>query len=223
MKVNKSSITKMLKTLKTAIKISNLIGDFTYKSPNWWIQSVKYAEQSRIGRKLHNLREWRSTNQALYRKYLWGAIASITLALVGVYLIRDYFKSLPVPDYVKFTTSSPSSAQPLKIAFNKSVIKIESIGKDISHNLKIEPNIKGDWAWQTDRILEFNPDLSKGDWEAGQTYQVKMNEALFSPNIHFSDYKATFTTDPLVLQFTKDEFYIDPTNADTKRVVATIK
>lgn len=108
---------------------------------------------------------------------------------------------------------------PVNINFGGSVARLDQIGKKIEQGVSIDPPIKGDWAWVSDRQLRFDP---AEDWGIGRKYRVKLDKDLFPDHVKLEKYSHEFTTPGFDYSVASSEFYMDPRKPDIKKVVTTV-
>jgi alpha-2-macroglobulin len=214
-----------------------IFGSWSWQKPAWIDPTWKRLISSRAGKKLTNsylkCKKWVQENPRRSAKIAGATLGFVAIALTSAYFINKYIESLPQPDYVSISTSSPSATDPvtkqvdhLIVRFSKSAARLEAIGKEIKTNIPtISPEIKGTWIWMNDRSMEFTPTDAvafKTDWLVGETYTIKLDKKLFPSHLIFDSYKTEFTTTPLTTSFYKNEFYIDPINTKVKKALFTI-
>ncbi len=78
----------------------------------------------------------------------------------------------------------------------------------------------GQWTWDDDRTLRFQP---AADWPIGQQYQVALSKKNFAAShVTLKDYEFAFQTPAFVAKLANTEFHQDPVVAGNKKVVASI-
>ena len=92
--------------------------------------------------------------------------------------------------------------------------------KLIAKSVHLDPPAEGNWHWQDDRELVFEP---KNDWPADQKYRIKLDRTLFAPHVRLERYEVEMKTPSFVATMPKIEFYTDPTDPTVKQVVATFE
>ncbi len=176
----------------------------------------------------------------LMRDKFWSiGFVLLAMACYGAYI---YTESLPKPIVVKAEIRTPElpskgSATPsrlyIKFAYDlaalnsdqekpsgrPSVAPIELLKKEIKQGISIKPYIAGEWIWQNDNTIHFNPEQQ---WPPGTEYTVNFTPEIFSPDTILASNKASFTTRILDIDIQKLEFYQDPTDSSIRRVVSTL-
>ncbi len=194
---------------------TRVFGQFSWNSPPWF----------------NRLR-----NQILYRPFhFFGAVAGIFIILfIGISAFH-WYQNRPKPALVSAYITAPKitpvteEALPdvLTVDFGlnkggfipKSVAPLNSIGKEVSDLIHIEPEKAGKWSWTTSNRLEFVPDE---DWPAGQTYTIHFDKNLFAPHTKMQSLDYSFSTVPFDATIAEFKFYQDPTNPQIRQAVATI-
>src|SRR5262245_21546767 len=135
-----------------------LVGELRWTPPAWPAQAVAPA-----------LRVYRRSPRASL-----GALAGLVVLLgagTGLWL---WWKSRPQPSYLAVAIEQPAPTPlptetnpnpkpyPLVVRFSGSAAPLESVGKEVSEGLRIEPPVAGVWRWSNDRELSFMP---AADWE----------------------------------------------------------
>ena len=203
-----------------------IFGSFRYSPPLWTQKISNLIRHSWIGRKWGDLEFWKRQNQVLYRKRRNVVLVSGFLVIAAGVGFKYYWDRRPIPDYVAISNSAPLPTDPekkmvdaLRIQFSKSAAKPEQLSKPIAEGITISPKIVGTWSWVSDKQLTFLPDLAKNDWQVGQEYIVDFDKKFFPSHLIFDELETKFSTEPVKVRVTKQEFYIDPKNPDIKKVV----
>jgi hypothetical protein len=141
----------------------HLIGHWNWQPPSWlgW-----------LGRQFVQI--WRFIASDIKRA------AIVLLALISMAGAWLWYKSLPVPHYVKYTVTPPalteygdkgiSSIKPLMIEFKESAAPLQSIEKNVTTGIELSPKVPGAWYWANDKELLFTP---KNDWPVDGSFTVK--------------------------------------------------
>lgn len=218
-------------TFTWLIKIfTGVFGKWNYQAPGWiqWIQH-KLAKTF-IGKKIEQFKIWRHQHPDIFKKRCAVSFILAVFVTCAGYWGMKYYESLPKPTYVQLSASKLYPTDPqtkipdtLYITFDKSVAPGESLNKIISKGIRLKPELPGVWKWVSDTQLSFQ--LSAGgkiDWGIGQKYKVSFEKTLFASHVLLKDYFLEFTTDPLKMRVTKEEFYIDPQDPKTKKVLVNL-
>ena len=157
---------------------------------------------------------------------------SVAAVIAGVLLAKNYYDNLPKPDAVTFRVSEIYSydfmrpePRSLYISFNKSAASVDMVGKPVAVGLQLNPDLKGQWVWASDRELKFTPVMEKGksDWPIGQSFKGSISKKVLGPNIILKDYNFKFTVAPLKAFTSSSGFHQDPRFAENKKVIATFR
>ncbi|MGH8188281.1 MAG: hypothetical protein ACREUC_17115, partial [Steroidobacteraceae bacterium] len=86
--------------------------------------------------------------------------------------------------------------------------------------ISMRPEIAGQWTWDDDRVLRFQP---AADWPVGERFDVSFDRRGFAaPHVRLKDYAFQFSSAAFEAQIASTEFHQDPAVASNKKVVATI-
>jgi len=179
---------------------------------------------------------------SLLKRHGKAVFLLLIIAAAGA-AVYDYYRNLPVPlqykaevDAPGITSVSNDELHPdsLRITFGydaqamggipdnlgePSVANLELMGKPLTKGIRMAPALAGEWRWQNDRVLIFTP---RDDWPAEQKYTVHLSQELFRENTPLTDDEVNFTTPAFTAQLESIEFYQDPVDRKTRRVVATL-
>lgn len=202
--------------------ISLIVGRFNWDAPKW-IRLVAHPIDSLINRWLNRIANYRESNPSGYRKI---SVAIVT-ALIAIFGVGYWYCNLPEPFKISYSISEPLATElkedaipnPLKLLFSGSAGKIALVGKTIAQGISIAPEVKGDWRWENDTTLTFQP---TGDWPVGQSYSVKLGKGIFASTVALEKYSFEFKSPPFSASVESSEFYEDPTNPKIKQVVTAI-
>jgi uncharacterized protein YfaS (alpha-2-macroglobulin family) len=189
-------------------------GSISYQAPSW----MKWC-----GSKLNAIRT--SINQKPVISL--GVIALLIALITGGWQAWTWYQARPQPLTVKVTLTAPARTQieyklppnPLTISFDSSVAPIEQIGKTAISGITMTPKIEGEWKWNTENTLSFQP---KADWPVGMEYKVSLNAKAFTPKTLLDKWDIEFTSPLFIAGITNSEFYQDPINAAMKKVVVNL-
>ncbi len=187
---------------------------------------------------------WLSSSRQANPKGFWGSIASLVIfvgILGGGYY---YYQTLPKPLLIKASITAPSVTEnrdlltpdrlyiDFEYDFNTvademaqpkglpSVASIDLIGKNIDSGIKMVPSIAGQWHWDTDNRIVFEP---KEDWPAGQQYSINLDPSIFVPEAKFEGYRYQFKTPEFAGELFDVSFYQDPTQKNIRRVISRFR
>ncbi|MDP3088790.1 MAG: alpha-2-macroglobulin [Methylotenera sp.] len=156
-----------------------------------------------------------------------GIITLLLALITGGWQVWTWYQARPQPITVKVTVTAPTRTQiedklppnPLTISFDSSVAPIEQVGKTSTLGITITPKVEGEWKWNTENTLSFQP---KADWPVGTKYRVRMNVKAFIPKTLLDTWDVDFTSPLFIAGITSSEFYQDPINAAMKKVVVNL-
>ncbi|NQT62533.1 MAG: alpha-2-macroglobulin family protein [Candidatus Marinimicrobia bacterium] len=152
----------------------------------------------------------------------------LPILLVGIGAVMVWQSTIPEPKKIKVTFSTPrpmalkNNAAPSKLTlrFNGSAARLEDVQKIVTSGVEIDPEIAGEWKWEKDTRLTFQPTV---DWKPDIRYTIKLAKELFPPHVLLNLYKPAFTTAPFTFKIVSSKFHIDPVNQDLKQVSATVR
>ncbi|MDR0390028.1 MAG: alpha-2-macroglobulin [Spirochaetaceae bacterium] len=137
----------------------------------------------------------------------------------------------PRPIAVGFTWNAPDNRigeegqdgfrpeLPLTIAFDASAARVEDADTEVTSGITINPPVEGSWNWDGDSFLVFT---AAEKWAIGKKYTVSFARDFFPSHIKV-DRSFSFSLPGFELSGRDAQFYIDPENADVKRVLATLE
>lgn len=208
----------------------SLFGKIDYNPPNWFVKLSGFFKKTILGKKLESFKAWKKENPKLFKKRLSLLIFFFLLMGFGGYLGLKYYNSLPKPDYATPSLTTPYPTYPdvgipdkLYITFDKSVAKSEDLNKAIAKGVKIKPDIQGTWRWESDNQLSLQLNAAtKTDWAVGQKYEISFEKSFFASHVRLKEYDLEFSTEPVKMKITKEEFYIDPNDPKIKKVLVNL-
>lgn len=197
-----------------------LIGDLQWQAPGW-LRGISNA----LGFCAVAGASWVRADK---RRAVIASIMGVVLLAGGV-AGKVWYDKLPKPLEVTYEITSPESTpvdqpnakpEPLIIKFSDSVATLAGVGKEVTTGIAVEPRIDGSWKWDDDRTLSLNP---KADWPVGTAVVVTMaKKGLFAEQVRLKDYQAKFRTAAFVADIKEAQFYQDPADPASKKVVATV-
>lgn len=160
-------------------------------------------------------------------------MAGIVVLIAGAWYGWQWYKSRPQPVLTEFAFSAPGLTcyaceppgppNPLVVTFSASTATLERAGHPVDPKqagIDISPAVAGQWFWDDDRTLRFQP---AADWPIGQQYKVGLSKQNFAAShVTLKDYEFTFQAPAFVAKLTNTEFHQDPVVAGNKKVVASI-
>ena len=123
----------------------------------------------------------------------------------------------PLPLVIDFRVEIDPKGPPLDVS--ESVAAIDRVGTVLETGVTLEPALPGQWRWADENSLQFQPER---DWPAGETYRVRFDPSLFTPNLALASTQAEFTSLAFSATLEALEFYQDPTEQSERKVVATL-
>ena len=160
-----------------------------------------------------------------------GALAVLLLAAAGSFGWQWYkHRPRPVePERVTFQLQAPSitdyaaekpTYSALSVRFSGSAAPIEQVGKPTGAGIAMQPALRGEWRWQDDRTLAFQP---AEDWPVGQHFKVAFEPArAFAPQVRIDKDRFEFDTQPFTVRLGAGEFYQDPQDATAKKIIQPV-
>lgn len=120
-----------------------------------------------------------------------------------------------------FEGAKPS---PLEVVFlhgdeRAAAAKLSLVGKIVPAGIEMSPKLEGTWTWLSDSELSFQPVM---DWPVGTTLRLTFSKEIFGPQVNLESRSVTVDTPRFVAGIDSAEFYQDPRDPKTKRVVAEL-
>ena len=198
--------------------LTRLFGTLHWTAPGWLL-----ALAAQAGRAREAVLGLMTRHHRAARGLAWGlGIAALVAVPAGW-----WWSHRPRPLELSVSVSPPGRTaieatprpDPLRVRFGGSAARLERIGKPLTQGVRLEPGLPGEWKFEDDRTLVFRPSQ---DWGVGLRYRVLLDGALFPEHVRLQRHEVEFTSAPFEASFSRQEFYQDPTDAQVKRVVATI-
>ncbi len=197
-----------------------LIGDVQWQAPGWLRGLANAAGFLALA-----LASWVRTD--VRRAAMVGGMGLALIA--GGVAGKVWYDRLPKPLEVTIEVVTPdptpveqpdAKPEPLLIKFSESAATLAGAGKDVTAGISVEPRIDGTWRWTDDRTLTLTP---KTDWPVGTEVVVTLaKKGLFAEQVRLKDYRVKFTTAPFVAKIAEVQFYQDPADPASKKIVATV-
>lgn len=160
-------------------------------------------------------------------------LAGIAVLIAGAWYGWHWYKNRPQPVLTEFAVSAPGPTcyaceppgppNPLVVTFSASTATLERAGHPVDPTqagIDISPAVAGQWSWDDDRTLRFQP---ASDWPIGQQYHVELSKQSFAAShVTLKEYEFTFQTPAFAAKLANTEFHQDPVVAGNKKVVASI-
>jgi uncharacterized protein YfaS (alpha-2-macroglobulin family) len=149
----------------------------------------------------------------------------VALAAGGYWL--NWYAHQPKPRTVSWIVNLADAAPPadefhpqnLTLTFDKSVARLENIGKEVKSGVMLTPPLKGKWSWSGGTQLIFEP---AEEWPAATTYEIKLTHDIFSPHVKLEMMKQEFHTPAFTVAISEMKFYVNPKDPTTKQITATL-
>jgi hypothetical protein len=188
-----------------------------------------------LGRMSWSAPAWMPATASLVRRRplacAGSALAALLLAAAAAFGWQWYQnRPRPVePERVTFKVQPPSitdytaekiAYSPLSVRFSGSAAPIEQVGKPAGAGIVMQPTARGEWRWQDDRTLVFQP---LEDWPVGQHFKVTFDPArAFAPQVKVDTDRFEFDTQPFTVKLGPGEFYQDPQDATAKKIIQPV-
>lgn len=201
-----------------------LFGELNWQPPPWLATSRSAARRSAAG-----LNTSVRTNPRATALIVAGIAGLIVAAVFG----WRWYASRPQPVLTEFvvaapgvtcyTCEPPGQPNPLVVTFSSSAAPLERAGHPVDPQqggIDISPAVAGQWFWDDDKTLRFQP---AADWPIGERYQVNFARKNFAAaHVKLKEYDLSFATPAFLAQLRDTEFHQDPVVAGNKKVVAHI-
>lgn len=161
-------------------------------------------------------------------KAFWLTLLLLLAAGVGYALYTPPPKPQLATSRVQVPPITPNTDQPqpypLRVSFSLSgtsvsVAELGAMDATLNNDIKMVPQVPGEWKWQSEDTLIFSPEK---DWPAGQEYHLTFGENIFSKSVLLESYEASFTTPKFKAQIDSIRFYKDPQNPEIRKVVSVL-
>jgi uncharacterized repeat protein (TIGR01451 family) len=187
--------------------LARIFGEVAWRKPAW-------------------LRSFSSRAASHPRSLLAWMVGLIILFASGA-AAWNWYEHLPKPITVAWSPHlselpAPSDQfhpQMLTLTFERSVARLENIGKEMTRGITLSPPMAGKWIWSGGSELVFEPSQ---DWPAGKTYDIRLDPSLFSPHVRLENMEREFQTVPFAVGISDLDFYINPKDPAQKQITATL-
>jgi uncharacterized protein YfaS (alpha-2-macroglobulin family) len=197
--------------------LARVFGRFDWQAPGWW---------GAIARRVTRFGVWCRSNRPRAAALALALLTFGAAILGGVW----WWKTRPKPQYVSVQVGAPAATDlnadtptfnALFLTFGESVAPLASIGKRVVDGIALSPAYAGTWTWADERTLRFDP---KQDWPVGQKFAARIDrKKLLRENVALESDVIEFSSAPFRAEFDKYEFYQDPTEPATKKIVVTVR
>lgn len=201
-----------------------VFGEFAWRPPGWVSRSVGATRQGLTG-----------LNTSVRANPRRAALVSFAFAALGVAAVFGWrwYVNRPQPVLTEFAVAAPGLTcyaceppgrpNPLVVTFSSSAATLERAGHPVDAKqtgIDIDPSVAGQWFWDDDRTLRFQP---AADWPIGERYKVSFARKGFSAaHVKLKEYDFTFGTPAFAAKLANTEFHQDPVVAGNKKVVASV-
>jgi alpha-2-macroglobulin len=201
-----------------------LFGELRWQRPQWLFYTAARTQQA-----------FASFGAAVQRS---PARATVIAAcgiglLAGSYLLWQWYERRPQPVEVAYSVTAPAitcyaceppgQPNPLIVQFESSAAPLDRAGHPVeaaTAGLSMSPQLAGQWSWDDDKILRFQP---AADWPIGEKIAVQLDRKRFAAaQVRLKDYEFEFSTPGFEARIAATEFHQDPVIASNKKVVATV-
>ncbi len=203
--------------------IRKIFGSFTWSAPPW-VAGLGRCRKERPGT-------------------FWGWLLLALLLVAAAVAGTLYSLSLPRPVLIRAEIEAPGitpnveSPRPQDLAIEfaydysgltpeqerpeglPSVARIDLVDQVVKSGVSLSPALPGEWRWQGDRTLVFEP---QQDWPAGTEFTVKLDKALFVDEARLKSLSWPFVTPAFNVELGELEFYQDPRDRTVRKVVSTL-
>ncbi|MBB5020041.1 hypothetical protein HNQ59_003349 [Chitinivorax tropicus] len=193
-----------------------VVGDLHWQAPSWLLS---------LGALLSRLGLWVGANPKKGAAYGGLLLALLGGGGWGLW----WWWHLPKPQMTTYEVKAPPLTvledgkwitKPLVVEFSESVAPIKEVGRPVKAGISLNPQLAGNWTWDGDKKLVFQP---TGDWPVGETFEVKFDKkGVFSPQTKLDEYHFEFDTAAFETKISSAEFYQDPVDPGQKKLVATV-
>lgn len=180
-----------------------------------------------VGCQLVRLLAW------LQQRLAWVLIAALVVALswwASPSVLKWWHGLTPEqvpPQQVSATMEAPNRTRiesdalfnPARLRFSAEAAPIEQIGQ-AALDIRMEPALAGQWTWTQADLLEFKPEQ---DWPVGQKYLVRLGKKTLASHVEIAQDQYEFSAPAFVVNLEGAEFYQDPTQADVRRALFTLR
>ncbi|MBV1911320.1 MAG: hypothetical protein KUG78_18645, partial [Kangiellaceae bacterium] len=210
----------MIKLLLAPFKLlALLVGNFSWTAPSWLRSLLSWLMQHLRFTIIALLVVISSAGGYFYYQSLPKPVKVIAV-LNDIEVMPSYYDE-PSRLLVEFEYDLASlHPEQTKPEGNPSAARIDLVGQRVESGIELIPSKKGEWRWISDRELEFMPET---DWAAGAEYQLKLTDSIFAVDNKLAQSEYLFSTPPIKAEFAYSDFYQDPLQGSSRKVVTTIE
>lgn len=110
--------------------------------------------------------------------------------------------------------------RPLYVEFSSPAAALDKQGLPLSDNIMLHPASSGEWMWENDTLLRFQPAT---DWLPDTEYKVSLPDTVFNSQVDIKSKNFSFVSPAFSGKVTHEEFYEDPRNVKNKAAVASFR
>ncbi|MGQ0529476.1 MAG: MG2 domain-containing protein [Panacagrimonas sp.] len=203
--------------------LTAIFGSVQWRAPLWLNRLL-----ASLGVAIHHLR---SVMREKPRQSA-GVIALSVLVVAGAFAGWRWYQAQPKPQQVDieivaptrtcYECDPPGSPQALLLKFSESAAPLDAVGKPLSIHLpRLQPQHPGQWRWQDDRALAFDP---AQDWPVGQRFEIKLaKRGLIAEFLRLTRTDLEFSSAAFTAEVQNAEFHQDPLVAADKKAVLRLR
>ena len=117
-----------------------------------------------------------------------------------------------------YTAGDKLVISPACVSFSQPAARLDKLYVKLESGITMHPAVRGSWSWNSDRVLCFMPEE---DWIPGTTYEVKLGNEIFNPQIKVRDREFSFSSPAFEGKVTSEAFYENPKNIKDKAATAS--
>jgi alpha-2-macroglobulin len=107
----------------------------------------------------------------------------------------------------------------MRIKYSNRIASIDALNKPLLNGVSIKPALEGIWEWETEQDLVFKPSKP---WNPNTEYEIETSKDIYLKSAVVPAFAYTFKTDPFKLHLTETNFYTEPTNVKSKKILTTL-
>lgn len=214
-----------MRATQIAARFRQYVGVVQYQAPPWTDRIAARAREqveplrARMTEELTTLQKRRP--RLIARSIAAGTLLGFLVLSGGVCALFG-----PRAPAVRVELQSPAAYRPgqtapppLALEFSNSVAPLDRIGLPVDRGVRLDPPLAGRWVWESDRRLTFFP---SAEWAPGVEYEIELEPILHAAQFRLQSYDFGFKVTPFAAKVQRLEYYVDYTNPELKRIVATI-
>lgn len=221
--------------------ISLIFGELSWQRPIWVSYCQRAFKQKPFVFVLISLLAISLISSGLYAVYQWKSSPKTPLVIAKTKLANPFDSagnsglrkedikpaSLTIDFMFESVKGTELDKDDLQVRFKRRgdnspsqrIAALDMINIPLQSGIQIYPNIKGEWRWETQQKLVFDP---SSHWLPGTNYTLKLDDSLFAQGIELKRDEIEIPVDRLEVAIDEFDFYQDPTQPANKRFKATI-